>query len=330
VEQQDEEWGELCMKIPLKIPEWKGESGIKYEPMGHMGAGQRTQHRTDMTTPLYWFLRIFDGDVIHRILEQTNAYVASLKARERPPELRAKLKWPPKWVMEWEELTESALWQWFACLLFVSQHKTAGEEELWSKHWFWECPGMSRFMPYKDFQRMKSALHFQADDESRERGQGERPFICKIGIMMEMIAANCQKAYSMGQNIAIDEVTLGMSSASEYRRITKHKKKHESIQLMAIGESTEGLQYCWLFHLDENDGEVGKIHKHVMRLVEQLEPNAGHHVYMDNLFISSKTLNAVRELGHGAAGTCRAKRGMPARIEAIKSGSPMTLLLKLG
>jgi len=173
-------------------------------------------------------------------------------------------------------------------------------------------------MPYKQFQHIKSAIHFQGDDEVQER-EGNRPYICKIGIVMEMIALNCQHSYSMGQNVAIDEITIGMSSASKYRRITKHKKSHESIQMFAIGESTDGLQYCWLFHLDENDGEVGKIHKHVMRLVGELEHDAGYHIYMDNLFISTNTLNAVREMGHGAAGTCRARRGMPPSIEGLKS-----------
>ena len=83
-----------------------------------------------------------DDNCIFRILNTTNNYVEELAAREQPGNLRLEMQWPPKWVQEWEELTEPKLWQWFACLLYISQHKTGGEEELWSKHWFWERPGM--------------------------------------------------------------------------------------------------------------------------------------------------------------------------------------------
>ena len=100
-----------------------------------------------------------------RILNCTNEYVADLAERERPGNLRMEAKWLLKWVVEWTELTEAKLWQWLACLLFISQHKTGGEEELWSKHLFWERPGMLCFMQYKEFQQIKSAIHMQLDDE---------------------------------------------------------------------------------------------------------------------------------------------------------------------
>ena len=312
-------WGPLGVKCDLHIPEFTDEPGIIYKTTNHMGPKQKAQHNADMTTPIYWFRRFFDHNCVMRILNCTNEYVAELAERERPGNLRMEAKWPLKWVVEWTELTEATLWKWLACLLFISQHKTGGEEELWSKHWFWERPGMSCFMPYKEFQQIKSAIHMQLDDEPLDRGEGERPYIRKIGIFMELISNNCMHNYIMGKNNAIDEVTVGLSSASQYRKITKHKKKHESIQLFAIGESTEGLQYCWNFHLDENDGEVNKIHNHVFRLIKELEPLTGHHVYMDNLFVNTKTLNAVREMGHGMAGTCRKSRGMPPHIEGIKT-----------
>eukprot|EP00286_Rhodomonas_abbreviata_P015697 CAMPEP_0181340176 /NCGR_PEP_ID=MMETSP1101-20121128/29691_1 /TAXON_ID=46948 /ORGANISM="Rhodomonas abbreviata, Strain Caron Lab Isolate" /LENGTH=61 /DNA_ID=CAMNT_0023451277 /DNA_START=91 /DNA_END=273 /DNA_ORIENTATION=+ len=61
---------------------------------------------------------------------------------------------------------------------------------------------MSMFMPYKDFQQIKAAIHFQGDDEPRERGEGERPYIRKICVLMELVAQNCMHAYTMGQNVA--------------------------------------------------------------------------------------------------------------------------------
>eukprot|EP00961_Rhodomonas_salina_P197184 2661352-Rhodomonas_salina.1 len=130
-------------------------------------------------------------------------------------------------------MTEEDLWLFLATLLFVAQHKTANEKELWSHHWFYHRPGISRFMPYSRFAMMKAAIHFQSDDEDPSLGGG----IKKIGILMEMVVKQCREVYIPGRDLAFDEITIGVSAPTKYRKITKHKKKHESIQFWAVGES---------------------------------------------------------------------------------------------
>ena len=65
-----------------------------------------------------------------RTLEQTNAYVADLKERARPPQLAARYNWPPKWVQEWEPITEEELWRYLALLIYLAQHHTSNEREM--------------------------------------------------------------------------------------------------------------------------------------------------------------------------------------------------------
>jgi len=138
---------------------------------------------------------------------------------------------------------------------------------------------------------------------------------------MEMINVNCMRAYCPGSDIALDEISILMTGATEFCKITKHKKVYKSIQWFALGdsESTEGLQYLWCFILYHNNREKGKIETSVMVLVNKLEEETGYHIYMDNLFTSHKVLNEIRKLGHGACGTVHARRGMPSCVEAIKS-----------
>ena len=108
---------------------------------------------------------------------------------------------------------------------------------------------------------------------------------------MELIWDNCMRAYYPGRNLAYDEVSILMTGRTEYRKLTKHKKVHKSIQFWALAESTQGRQYLWWFDLDRNDGEVGKIHKAVIRGVKELEVGVGHVIYMENLFVTPKLLN---------------------------------------
>ena len=52
-----------------------------------------------------------DYDCIYQILNMINNYVEELMGKEQPGNLSLEMQWPPKWVQEWEELTEPKLWQ---------------------------------------------------------------------------------------------------------------------------------------------------------------------------------------------------------------------------
>eukprot|EP00961_Rhodomonas_salina_P052455 703946-Rhodomonas_salina.1 len=260
------------------------------------------------------------------IVEQTNLYVTAIPTMPLPSFLQERYQWLPKWVADWQPLTEQELQQWLALAIYMACHKTSNEKELWSTHWFWRRPGIGNFMSLERHQRIKAALHFQSADEPVQNGHQERPLIRKIGIFMDLIEYNCRTAYFPESKIAADEITLGFSGVSEYRKQTKHKKSHESIQLWAAGESRNGLQYLFAFDLDRNDGEKGMVYNAIMRLVHKLPPqNKGYKIFMDNLFTSSKLLQDIAALGHGACGTCRASRGLPVELTDAKGKSKAVL-----
>ena len=119
------------------------------------------------------------------IVKQTNIYVTELSMRERPARIAERYPWPPVWTEGWEPMTEEKSWQYLALLLYIAQHKTGSERELWSKGWFHRRHGIHKIMTYNEFARIKAALHFQADNEPRESEDGKLLFIKKIGILME-------------------------------------------------------------------------------------------------------------------------------------------------
>ena len=318
---EEDDWLPLGQKTDHPVEPFSGRVGIDYGSTFGLGPAQRKQIEADRYTALYWFRRFFDDECVKRVIEQTNKYVGELNQRERPTNLRKGAFWPPQWVKEWKPFTEEEFWKFLATLLWVAQHKTSNEVELFSEHWFYRRPAKRNFLKYRRFQILKAAIHFQSDDEDRNVYYLEQPVLRKIGILMERIRGNCMDTYSPGENLAFDEITIAMSSPSKYRKITKHKKKHESIQFWALGESKDGLQYCWTFSIDSPDDPVGKIQRAVIRHVEELPIKTGHRIYMDNLFTSVETFDKIRESGHYACGTVRSGRGGSRAIDAIKTDS---------
>ena len=163
--QEEDEWLPLGQKIEVAVKPFSGRVGIDYPSTHGMGPAQKKQIEADQTTAIYWFRRFFDDKCVQRVIEQTNKYVGELAARERPTNLRKSAHWPPQWVKEWEPFTEEEFWKFLATLLWVAQHKTSNEKELFSEHWFYRRPAKKKFLKFWWFQILKAAIHFQSDDE---------------------------------------------------------------------------------------------------------------------------------------------------------------------
>lgn len=275
----------------------------------------------DQQSPLWWFELFFTTDVVSRIVNCTNNYVAKISSKARPPSLPQRYAWPPKWTAKWKPMTKEQLYIFLVLLIYIAQHKPGSERELWERNWFHHQVGIHKIMTYTEFAVLKAALHFQDNDENLEREPGEPKYLKKISILMEIIQHVCIENYNPGQNLAFNEITILMTGCTFLKHITKHKPAHESIQFWALRESLGGLQYLWWFELDLNDGVKNKVHSAVISAVKQLEELAGYCIYMDNLFTSVKLLKEIRGLGHSACGTCRVKRGMPKCVEDIKKSA---------
>ena len=88
-------------------------------------------------TKLYYFEKYIDSYFREIVVKESNAYVAGMANKPRPPSLPQRFPWPPKWTEKWEKMTEASFMQFVALLLRMGLHKTANEAELWSTHWLW-------------------------------------------------------------------------------------------------------------------------------------------------------------------------------------------------
>mmetsp|Transcript_66627 Transcript_66627/g.138888 ORF Transcript_66627/g.138888 Transcript_66627/m.138888 type:complete len:248 (+) Transcript_66627:469-1212(+) len=189
-------------------------------------------------------------------------------------------------------------------------HRTGGEEELWSHHWFFSHPGIHRFMSFKDHQAMKAAVHFQDEEESCDNPLNpNRPLPGKIGHLMEIIRERCRSLVHPAMKMAFNEVAYLMAGVSKYKHIMHRKPIHEGLMFWAMGMSQDGEQYLWDFDLDHNDGESHKIFKAVMQLMGMLPDFEYLRLYFDNLFCSVKLFNTIEAKGNYSCGTLQADRG---------------------
>ena len=278
----------------------------------------------DKKTPLFFFRKFFDDDMIQRVVDKTNGYVEKLATSPEPPpgySLRGDMQWPPVWVESWIPMTKERIWRWLAMLMWMGLQKKASETELWSTDPFLSRPILSQaFFTRTEHRIIKAALHCQDDDEHEGVLDSDgRPLLKKIGVLYEMARKNWNTHYIPRTDIAYDEITLPMSGRSFLKKQLRGKKIGAGIQALALAESSEDGQYLFDAALDRNTGESGKIQKQLLEVLGHLPKTVkGYRIAADNLFNSVSTCRAVRKLGHGIYGTMRADRGAP--IDLIEAG----------
>eukprot|EP00961_Rhodomonas_salina_P169206 2280048-Rhodomonas_salina.1 len=233
-------------------------------------------------------------------VRETNKYVREIPNKQRPPSYNQQFPWPPKWVLVFPQFTEAILMLWLAFLLWIGLHKTTNEDELFSTHWIWERPSVSRFFSRDEHRRIKAALHCQ-DYAEMERNDVQdcegRPVLCKIGFLMDHMTKKCSKHYWPGTDIV-------------------HKPIGAGIQFWVMAESHQSKQYLYDCELDSNDNKVNKVQNSLMLLVKLLPPGSkNYRIAADNLFNSVDTCRKVAAAGHRIYGTICMDQGVPEKMK---------------
>ena len=87
-------WGGLGEQKPTNHFPFAGTTGINYPSQRNRSAAQRRKLGMDQQSPLWWFELFFTTDVISRIVNCTNNYVAKISSKARPPSLPQRYSWP--------------------------------------------------------------------------------------------------------------------------------------------------------------------------------------------------------------------------------------------
>jgi hypothetical protein len=136
-----------------------------------------------------------------------------------------------------------------------------------------------------------------------------------------------------GRDVAVDETICRFTGRAYEITTVPNKPTPTGIKIWNIGQ--RGFLSNWSWHAPgKKNGPIGvkvpvelggskagkggnKTQAVVLHLLDQL-PRARYHVYLDNLFTSTKLLEVLRTHGYGATGTCRTNAGVISELVEIK------------
>ena len=270
-------------------------------------------------TCLQYLLLFLTVDILKKIVEETNKYAHSLLAKSKPAGSNLKT-WPPQFVKTFlkKPFGLSELATWLAITYLMGVRSLPAIPDYWSTQRYFGDPwvkmmGMSR----ERYKGIKSVLHLCTDGE-----EGDAPR--KLGSVYTDFQAALKGCKELGLNLSLDEMMIRFEGNLKFVHRKQNKPTSEGMKMYAICEAKTG--YVYAFILDMRAGKT--IRDFVMELVEEL-PNTGHHIYMDNLFISYDTLVQLKEKGFFACGTARsgALSGFPPQLQEKTKNKPQGLKL---
>eukprot|EP00961_Rhodomonas_salina_P189459 2556122-Rhodomonas_salina.1 len=203
--------GELPISVPAFFctvgPTRLGEQALVQDP-------EKKEHVYQ--SKLFFFEKFIDQQFRSQVVHETNHYVADMANQPRPDWTLHNSAWLLKWTAKWQPLDEATFMCWLAFLMVLSLHKTAGEREVFSRHWLYVLPCIQHFFNSEEHECIKAALHCQqAEEEAGVEAIDGKPQLHKICFLLDHISTKCTWLYHPGPDITYNEISILMAGSSE-------------------------------------------------------------------------------------------------------------------
>jgi hypothetical protein len=141
-----------------------------------------------------------------------------------------------------------------------------------------------------------------------------------------------------GQALAVDEIIVRYEGRAKEATTVPNKPTPTGFKVWAVAQ--RGFLICWNWHVPgDKNGPVGvrtprelggtikagkggnKTQAVVLHLIGQLPKpprGSGYHIFLDNLFVSTKLVEYARVQGIGITGTCRDNGGVIQELLDLK------------
>lgn len=208
------------------------------------------------------------------------------------------------------KMTYSKLLRYLSVCIYKSILGLNSVNEIWNS----EDPLVSRYLreviSFRDFWGISRILRVSEFEEGQRVDN-----LCKIRYMVTVLNESCQRNYSPGQYVSIDECSPGYGGRCQYTKRTKHKKVPSALQSNVMCDARSAYFYAFEFRFDnivKNSPTKGvsETASSVIRLRKTLKDN-WHCFVMDNLFNSPKLALRLLSKKCTCFGTWRSRYGMP-------------------
>lgn len=244
---------------------------------------------------------IFSEDVIELIVKYTNVYIETIKGKfTRERDARS------------TDLVEFKSFIGLLYLAGVLRSNRQSLEELWGEDGF----GVDFFSLAMNLKRFKFLIKCtRFDDVTTRNMRMQYDKLAAVREVFELFVTNCQKNYSAGQNITVDEKLEGFRGRCGFIQYIPSKPNKYGIKIYAAVDAKmfytlnmeiyAGIQPQGPFIISNKPKDV------VMRIVEPMH-GSGRNVTCDNWFTSVELLEALKAKKMSLLGTLRKnKRQLP-------------------
>nr|XP_047122928.1 piggyBac transposable element-derived protein 4-like [Hydra vulgaris] len=236
-------------------------------------------------TPYECWNNFFTDNVIELIVTYTNIYIDSVKDRfVRQRDIKS---------------TDAIEVKAFIGLLYLAGVYRANRmslEDLWGK----EGDGIEKFslvMSLKRFNTLICCLRF--DDRRTRNQRKENDRLAPVRIIFEKFVDNCQKSFSPGENLTIDEMLPGFRGRCQFRQYIPSKPNKYGVKLYSLVDASmfytvkmeiyAGQQPQGPFCFSNKPSDV------VMRMAEPLF-GFGRNITADNWFTSFDLIDKLKTM----------------------------------
>ncbi|XP_021197731.3 piggyBac transposable element-derived protein 4 isoform X2 [Helicoverpa armigera] len=255
-------------------------------------------------SPFQVFSKIWDGDIINLIVDETNKYAANLVSSPIKQFSRMR-KWTP--------ITPQELWTFIGVIMLQSIIPLPVEKEYWFPCLpYLKLGKFADIMAYHRFSLIKRCLHFV---DNILCGRGIPTKLMKIQPVIDHLNTKFSSLYLPEQEIAIDESLMLWKGRLSFAQLIATKAAQIGIKSYELCESKTG--YLWQMivytgkkerHNDENEAEPeGATSRTVLKLVRPLL-NRGHTLVMDNFYNSPLLARTLKAQKTDVMGTLRLNR----------------------
>jgi len=306
----DEHDGWICTSSPPLVEPFTGKQEVKIE-------------LSDNPQPIEFFKFFITDALINEWCQQTNKYASQQGdvTYELPPNSR---------ILSWYDVTPDEMKAFLALIIATGLVKKDDLDKFWSTHPITRTPFFSEHMPLRRFENISSNFHLanNVEDDNTDPLFKVRPFLRHLRLKF-------LEAYSPSKNLSFDEATCPYKGRLRFKVYNPKKPAKFGIKIYEVCESDSGYLLGLnvytgsdkeeTFHeLADISDECGTTTKLVVGLMAYCGLlNKGHHVYLDNYYVSPELFDELHFLGTGACGTVRTTRkGIP---EALKKKSRIRL-----
>jgi len=276
------------------------------------------------------FVKLFiDDDFISLLVRETNRYGETKVNADNLKQHSCMKKWQPTTLDEMKVF--------IALVIAMGLVQKSELQQYWSNSDVHGTPFFGKYMSRDRFLLILSNFHLADNTRQVPRGQVGFDPLFKIRPFITLCMVRFPDVYSPGKDLSFDEATCGWKGNLRFKVYNPAKPTKFGIKLYQVCEANNG--YCIGFDiytgnssctdyadliLGENDcNTTTKVVVGLMARCGLLD--SGHHVYLDNYYVSPELFSELELQNTYACGTLRKNRvGVP---DALKKA---TLKLQSG